>query len=64
MIFSFNKTTSLEDGSEKKSWDDQGGLRKMKEKNKEIIIAHGFALDKLWMLPNLKTMKKWEIDGC
>ena len=27
-----------------------GGFKKMKGKNKEIIIAH--PLDKLWMLPN------------
>ena len=47
MIFSFDKSASLEGGSEKKSRDDQGGLRKMKGKNKEIIKAHGFALDKL-----------------
>ena len=50
MIFSFDKSTSLEGGSEKKPWDDQGGFKKMKGKNKEIIIAH--PLDKLWMLPN------------
>ena len=50
MIFSFDKSTSLEGGSEKKPWDDQGGgFKKMKGKNKEIIIAH--PLDKLWMLP-------------
>ena len=50
MIFSFGKSTSLEGGSEKKPWDYQGGLQKMKGKNKEIIIAH--PLYKLWMLPN------------
>ena len=44
-----DKSTSLEGGSEKKPWDDQGGFKKMKGKNKEIIIAH--PLDKLWMLP-------------
>ena len=36
-------------GQKKKPWDDQGGFKKMKGKNKEIIIAH--PLDKLWMLP-------------
>ena len=36
---------------ESKPWDDQGGFKKMKGKNKEIIIAH--PLDKLWMLPYL-----------
>ena len=45
MIFSFDKSTSLEGGSEKKPRDDQGGFKKMKGKNKEIIIAH--PLDKL-----------------
>ena len=48
MIFSFDKSTSLEGGrSEKKPWDDQegGGFQKIKGKNKEIIIAH--PLDKL-----------------
>ena len=52
MIFSFDKSTSLEGGSEKNPWDYQGGgtSKKMKGKNKEIIIAH--PLDKLWMLPN------------
>ena len=49
MIFSFDKSTSLEEGSEKKPWDYQGGLQKMKGRNKEIIIAH--PLDKLWMFP-------------
>ena len=51
MIFSFDKSTSLEGGGvRKKPWDYQGGFKKMKGKNKEIIIAH--PLDKLWMLPN------------
>ena len=55
MIFSFDKSTSLEGGSEKTPWDYQGGgFKKMKGKNKEIIIAH--PLDKLWMLP--KCMEK------
>ena len=49
MIFSFDKSTSLEGESEKKTQDDQGGggggFQKMKGKNKEIIIAH--PLDKL-----------------
>ena len=46
MIFSFDKSTSLEEGSEKKPRDYQGGgFKKMKGKNKEIIIAH--PLDKL-----------------
>ena len=48
MIFSFDKSTSLE-GGQKKPWDDQGAFKKWKENNKEIIIAH--PLDKLWMLP-------------
>ena len=50
MIFSFDKSTSLEGGSEKKPlrWSG-GGFKKMKGKNKKIIIAH--PLDKLWMLP-------------
>ena len=39
MIFSFDKSTSLEGGSEKKPWDDQGGFKKMKGKNKEIITT-------------------------
>ena len=53
MIFSFDKSTALEGGgSERNPWDDQeGGFKKMKGKNKEIIIAH--PLDKLWMLPYL-----------
>ena len=48
MIFSFGKSTSLEGvgGSEKKNPEMiRGGLKKMKGKNKEIIIAH--PLDKL-----------------
>ena len=45
MIFSFDKSTSLEGGSEKKPRDYQGGFKKMKGKNKEIIRAH--SLDKL-----------------
>ena len=50
MIFSFDKSTSLEGGSEKKNPEMiRGGFKKMKGKNKEIIIAH--PLDKLWMLP-------------
>ena len=55
MIFSFDKSTSLEGGSEKKPWDDQGGFKKMKGKNKEIIIAH--PLDK-WMLPKSRHFQK------
>ena len=52
MIFSLDKSTSLERGSEKSLWDDQGGgdgFQKMKGKNKEIIISR--SLDKLWMFP-------------
>ena len=48
VIFSFDKSTSLEGGSEKKPRDDQrggGGFQKRKGKNKETIIAH--PLDKL-----------------
>ena len=46
MIFSFDKSTSLEEGSEKNPRDYQGGgFKIMKGKNKEIIIAH--PLDKL-----------------
>ena len=47
MIFSFDKSTSLEGGggSEKTPWDDQGGL----QKNERKKLAH--PLDKLWMLP-------------
>ena len=32
MIFSFDKSTSLEGGSEKKPWDYQGGLQKNERK--------------------------------
>ena len=39
-------------GSEKNPEMIGGGFKKMKGKNKEIIIAH--PLDKLWMLPNNK----------
>ena len=49
-IFSFDKSTSLEGGSEKTLRWSGGSFKKMKGKNKEIIIAH--PLDKLWMLPN------------
>ena len=46
MIFSFDKLTSLEaGGSEKNPEIIRGGFKKMKGKNKEIIIAH--PLDKL-----------------
>ena len=46
MIFSFDKSTSLEGGGQKKNPEIiRGGLKKMKGKNKEIIIAH--PLDKL-----------------
>ena len=45
MIFSFDKSTSLEGGSEKPPEMIRGGFKKMKGKNKEIIIAH--PLDKL-----------------
>ena len=45
MIFSFDKSTSLEGGSEKTPEMIRGGFKKMKGKNKEIIIAH--PLDKL-----------------
>ena len=46
MIFSFDKSTSLE-GQEKKPEmiGEGGGLQENKRKNKEIIIAH--PLDKL-----------------
>ena len=40
MIFSFDKSTSLEGGSEKNPEIIRGGFKKMKGKNKEIIIAH------------------------
>ena len=53
MTFSIDKSTSLEGwgGGQKKPlrWSG-GGFKKMKGKNKEIIIAH--PIDKLWMLPN------------
>ena len=47
MIFSFDKSTSLEGGVRKKTPEmiRGGGFKKMKGKNKEIIIAH--PLDKL-----------------
>ena len=32
MIFSFDKSTSLEGGSEKNLWDDQEGLQKNERK--------------------------------
>ena len=40
MIFSFDKSTSLEGGSEKKPEMFRGGFQKKKDKNMEIIIAH------------------------
>jgi len=45
MIFSFDKSTSLEGGQKKPPGMIQGGFQKMRGKNKEIIIAH--PLDKL-----------------
>ena len=47
MIFSFDKSTSLEGGGVRKKplRLSGGGFKKMKGKNKEIIIAH--PLDKL-----------------
>ena len=39
MIFSFDKSTSLEEGSEKNPEMIRGGCKKMNAKNKEIIIA-------------------------
>ena len=46
MIFSFDKSTSLEGGVRKKTPEMiRGGFKKMKGKNEEIIIAH--PLDKL-----------------
>ena len=46
MIFSFDKSTSLGGGGQKKTPAIiRGGFKKMKGKNKEIIIAH--PLDKL-----------------
>ena len=55
MIFSFDKSTSLEGGGVRKKtlrWSGGGGFKKIKGKNKEIIIAH--PLDKFWMLPNVE----------
>ena len=49
MIFSFDKS-SLEGGQKKTLGWSGGGFKKIKGKNKEIIIVH--PLDKLWMLPN------------
>ena len=41
MIFSIDKSTSLEWGSEKKTPEMiRGGFQKMRATNKEIIIAH------------------------
>lgn len=45
MICSSDKSTSLEGAQKKKPGDDQGGLPKMKGKEKEITMAH--SLDKL-----------------
>ena len=45
MIFSFDKSTSLEGGQKKTPEIIRGGFKKMKGKNKEIAIAH--PLDKL-----------------
>ena len=46
MIFSFDKSTSLEGGVQKKTPEMiRGDFKKKKGKNKEIIIAH--PLDKL-----------------
>ena len=46
MIFSFDKSTSLEGGGQEKNPEIiRWGFKKMKGKNKEIIIAH--PLDKL-----------------
>ena len=52
MIFSFDKSTPLEGGSEKNPEMIGGVFKKMKGKNKEIIIAH--PLDKFWMLSNVE----------
>ena len=51
VLFSFDKSTSLEGGVRKKNPDMiRGGLPKNeRKKNKEIIMAQH--LDKLWMLP-------------
>ena len=40
MIFSFDKSTSPEGGSEKNCEMIRGGFQKMNGKNKEIIIPH------------------------
>ena len=41
MIFSFDKSTSFEGGGQKTNPEMiRGGFKKMKGKNKEIIIAH------------------------
>ena len=45
MIFSSDKSTSLEGCQKKNPGDDEGGLPKMKGKEKEITIAP--SLDKL-----------------
>ena len=45
MIFSFDKSTSLEGGVRKTPEMIRGGFKKKKGKNMEIIIAH--PLDKL-----------------
>ena len=45
MIFSFDKSTSLEGGQKRNPGVIRGGFKKKKGKNKEIIIAH--PLDKL-----------------
>ena len=47
MIFSFDESTSLEGGGGQKKTPEmiREGFKKMKGKNKEIIIAH--PLDKL-----------------
>ena len=46
MIFSFDKSASLKGESEKKNPEMiRGGFKKIKGKNKEIIITH--PLDKL-----------------
>ena len=45
MIFSFDKSTSLEGGQKKNPAMIRGGFKKKNGKNMEIIIAH--PLDKL-----------------
>ena len=46
MIFSFHKSSSLEGGGQEKTPEMiRGGFKKLKGKNKEIIIVH--SLDKL-----------------